>query len=165
MMTVLENKKSTPTTPQGGAGGERSELLYRHGRKQTHPTTGEEEDLPYLSNMQVLLPQSDSHVPECWQLWDIISTPYHWVEGGGGAGQHCTIYREYMRISYPNDGEANGTCLMKRVGCRVATAKFRVYCLDFYMMCSGSFYFSKGEKKRQGLHADTSGFRSGLWRD
>ena len=43
-------------------------------------TTGEEEDLPDLSNMQVLPPQRDSHVPECWQLWDIIPTPW----GGGG---------------------------------------------------------------------------------
>ena len=70
----------------------RSELLDGHGRKQTHQTTGEEEDLPDLLNMQVLLPQSDSHVPECWQLWDIIPTPYHWVGGRGGPGQHCTIY-------------------------------------------------------------------------
>ena len=37
MLTVLG--ESTPTTPQG------------HGREQTHQTTGEEEDLPDLSNM------------------------------------------------------------------------------------------------------------------
>ena len=86
-------RKHTHHTTGGGAGGERSELLDSHGRKQTHQTEGEEEDLPDLSNMQVLLPQSDSHVPECWQLWDIIPTPYHWVGGrGGGAGQHCTIW-------------------------------------------------------------------------
>ena len=84
MLTLL--RESTPTTPQAGAGGPRSELLDNHGSKQTHQTTGEEEDLPDLSNMQVLLPQSDSHVPACWQLWHIIPTPYHWVGVGGGGG-------------------------------------------------------------------------------
>ena len=58
-------RQHTHHTTRGGAGGERSELHDSHGRKQTHQTTREEEDLPDLSNMQVLLPQSDSHVPEC----------------------------------------------------------------------------------------------------
>ena len=58
-------RKHTHHTTGGGAGGERSELHNSHGRKPTHQTTGQEEDLPDLSNMQVLLPQSASHVPEC----------------------------------------------------------------------------------------------------
>ena len=65
----------------GGAGGERSELLDSHGRKQAQQTTGEEEDLPGLSNMQLLLLQSDSRLPECWQLWGRGR-----VKGEGGGG-------------------------------------------------------------------------------
>ena len=92
---VRKHTYHTTGGPQGGPGGERSELLDSHGRKQTHQTTGEEEDLPDLSNMQVLPPQSDSHVPECWQLWDIIPTPYHWVGGRGEGGLASTA--PYMR--------------------------------------------------------------------
>ena len=62
MLTVLGG--SALTTPQG-CRGKRSELVNSHGRKQTHQTTGEDKDLPALSNMQVLMLQSDSHLPEC----------------------------------------------------------------------------------------------------
>ena len=82
MLTVLG--ESTPT--RGGQGGK----IGIHGRKHSHQTTGEEEDLPDLSNIQVLMLQSDSRLPECWQLWDLVPIPYC-CGGGGGPGQHCTI--------------------------------------------------------------------------
>ena len=63
----------------GGAQGVKN-LNYLTVMEETKPTKPQG-----LSNMRVLLPQSDSHVPECWQLWDIIPTPYHWVGGRGGS--------------------------------------------------------------------------------
>ena len=76
----------------GGAGGERSELHDSHGRKQTHQITGEEEDLPDLSNIR-----SCCHkVTVTYQNASNRGTLYqhHTIgwRGGGGAGQHCTIY-------------------------------------------------------------------------
>ena len=56
--------------------GEISELVDNYGRKQTHQTAGEEEDLLDVSNMQVFMLQSDSHLPECWQWWDLVPIPY-----------------------------------------------------------------------------------------
>ena len=75
----------------GGAGGERSELHDSHGRKQAQQTTGEEEDLPGLSNMQVLLLQSDSRLPECWQLGQGKGE-------GGGKGRGLASTAPYMGL-------------------------------------------------------------------
>ena len=78
-------RKHTHHATGWGQGVKDLNYLTLMEESKTHQTTGEEEDLPDLLNMQVLLPQSDSHLPECWQLWDIITTSYHWV-GGRGAG-------------------------------------------------------------------------------
>ena len=80
----------------GGAGGERSELHDSHGRKQTHQTTREEEDLPDLSNVQVLLPQSDvtyQNASNCGTLYQ-----HHAVGWGGGGGGGLASTAPYMGI-------------------------------------------------------------------
>ena len=94
MLIVL--RESSPTHHRQGQGVK--DLNYWTVMEESKPTKTqvEEEDLRDVSNMQVLLLRSDRHVPECWQLWDIIPMPYHWVGGGGvrvGTVQHCTIHR------------------------------------------------------------------------
>ena len=111
MLTILGER--TPTTPKEKGGG-RSELLDSHGRKQTHQITGEEED------MQVLMLQSDSHLPECWQLWDIIPIPYHWGGRGGAwpALHHILAAGLYLgetaRLEIPQISTKHSVCALAR---------------------------------------------------
>ena len=74
-------RKHTHHTTGGGRGGERSELHHSHGRKQTPQTTGEEGDLPDLSNMQVL-----HKVTVTYQNASNCGTYTNTIPLGGGRG-------------------------------------------------------------------------------
>ena len=50
--------------------------------------------------------QSDSHLPECWYLWDLVPIPYLWAGRGGLASTAprmslCGFNRDGSR---PSDG-------------------------------------------------------------
>ena len=75
MLTVLA--ESTPTTPQGGGGKDLNQLTVMEENHQTI----RQEDLLDLAKMQVLMRQSDSQLPECWQVRDLLPAPCHWGEG------------------------------------------------------------------------------------
>ena len=105
MMTVLW--ESTPTTLQGGgAGGERSELHDSHGRKQTHQITGEEEDLPDLSNIRSCCHKvtvTYQNASNCGTLYQHHTIGWGGRGGGGLASTapYMGLYEDYYKEPLP----------------------------------------------------------------
>ena len=80
-------RKARPPHHRGA--GKSSELFDSHGREQTQLTTGNEEDLPDLSSMQVM---SLPRIPPLGRGREGAGG------GAGGEGQHCTIQKHNARM-------------------------------------------------------------------